>query len=230
LNPAVAAKPAWKSTWHSSGEFRGNYGHAGNRDPDHDPEYARELRRAYAACVSYTDFQIGKVLDRLHELKLDSNTIVVVWSDHGFLLGEHAIWGKHCLYERALRSPLMIRHPALQLPGATSDAIVETVDVFPTLADLCRLPAPEGLDGRSLLPQLLDPSAASTKPALGFWSGGQRTVRTDRWRLISKFTNGDAAPQFELFDYQDDPNETRNHADENPVVIEELHSRLKAGL
>ena len=230
LSPSVAAKPSWPSTWHASGEFRGNYGHADNRDPDTDAEYARELRRAYTGCVSYTDAQIGKVLDTLQELKLDSNTIVVVWSDHGFLLGEHAIWGKHCLYERALRSPLMIRYPDLKQPGATCDAIVETLDVFPTLVELCKLPMPSGLDGRSLRPQLNDPGEKSTKPALGFWSGGQRTVRTDRWRLISKLAKDDTAPQLELFDYQNDPDETQNHANENPAVIEELRSWLDVKL
>ncbi|MDX1930226.1 MAG: sulfatase [Pirellulaceae bacterium] len=222
LSPASAAKPNWPSTWHASGEFRGNYGHADGRDPATDAEYARELRRAYTACVSYTDAQIGKVFDTLHELKLDANTIVVVWSDHGFLLGEHAIWGKHCLYERALRAPLIIRHPNMKQPGATSDAIVESVDIFPTLVDLCQLPMPSGLSGRSLLPQLHDPSQGSTKPALGFWSGGQRTVRTDRWRLIRKLAKADETPQFELFDYQHDPEETQNHAAENPAVVEEL--------
>ncbi len=222
LMPAVSAKPEWESTWHGSGEFRGNYGHGDDRDPDTDSAYARELRQAYAACVSYTDAQIGKVLDALHELKLDSNTIVVVWSDHGFLLGEHAIWGKHCLYERALRSPLMIRYPKLQEPGATSDAIVETVDIFPTLAELCKLPLPTGLSGQSLLPKLLDPAEKSSKPALGFWAGGQRTVRTERWRLISKLGKDEPVPQLELFDYQTDPNETRNHATENPAVVDEL--------
>lgn len=227
LNPSVSAKPTWKSTWHASGEFRGNYGHINKRDPDNDDEYARELRSAYTACVSYTDAQVGKVLNALHELKLDSNTIVVVWSDHGFLLGEHAIWGKHCLYERALRSPLIIRHPNLQQPGVTCEAIVETVDVFPTLVELCNLPAPEKLDGKSLLPQLKDPKVSSSKPALGFWSGGQRTVRTERWRLISKLAKGETIPQLELFDYLNDPDETRNHAMDNPSVVEELSFRIK---
>ena len=222
LNAAAAAKPNWLSTWHTSSEFRGNYGHAGGRDPDKDAEYARQLRRAYAACVSYVDAQVGRVLDALHELKLDENTIVVVWSDHGFMLGEHAIWGKHCLYERALRAPLLIRHPNIKQPSRVSDAIVESVDVFPTLVDLCQLPSPPELDGRSLLPQLMDPKEKSSKPALGFWSGGQRTVRTERWRLITKIENESQVPQFELFDYQTDPEETRNHASDNPEIVAEL--------
>lgn len=148
----AAAKPTWPSTWHGSGEFRGNYGHENRRDPDTDPAYARRLREAYAASVSYTDAQVGRVLRALDESGLADNTIVVIWSDHGFLLGEHAIWGKHCLYEHALRSPLIIRHPAMLKPGVVSDALVETVDLLPTLADLCGLKTPDGLDGRSSKP------------------------------------------------------------------------------
>ncbi|AMV34295.1 Choline-sulfatase [Pirellula sp. SH-Sr6A] len=222
LNPLAAMKPKWPSTWHKSGELRGNYGHEPGRDPDTDAEYARLLRRAYAACVSYMDAQVGKVLKELERLGLDDNTIVVIWSDHGFLLGEHAIWGKHCLYENALRSPLMIRHPDIKQPGKHCDAIVETIDVFPTLTELCSLEAPATLDGRSLVPQLADPSMKTTKPAVGFWGGGQRTVRTDRWRMIVSKPNGEKAPQVELFDYETDPEETNNHADANPAVVAEL--------
>ena len=190
-------------------------------------EYSRMIRRAYAASTSYMDEQVGRVLAALRELGMEKDTIVVVWSDHGFLLGEHAIWGKHCLYERALRSPLMIRHPGLESPGQTSAATVETVDLFPTLTDLCGLPKPNGLDGRSLRSQLTNPRAAVSKPAHSFWTGGQRTVRTDRWRLIAQPGNDAAAPQVELFDYQIDPDETRNHAETQPEIVRELLARLK---
>ncbi len=226
LKPEVAAKPAWPSGWHASGEFRRNYGHAPGRDPDTDAGYARLMRQAYAASVSYMDAQVGRVLEELRRLGLEQNTIVVVWSDHGFLLGEHAIWGKHCLYEHALRSPLMIRHPALAQPGLASDAVVETVDVFPTLAELCGLAVPAGLDGRSLFPQLHDPAAPAAKPAHGFWTGGQRTVRTDRWRLITHPAKDAGAPQVELFDYATDPDETKNHAALHPEVVADLLERL----
>lgn len=227
LKPEVAAKPTWSSGWHRSGEFRGNYGHALGRDPDNDPEYAQTIRRAYAASVSYMDAQVGRVLAELSRLGLDRNTIVVVWGDHGFLLGEHAIWGKHCLYEQALRSPLLIRSPNLPLPGHASDAIVETVDIYATLADLCKLPTPADLDGRSLRGALNDPAAPTVKPAHGFWNGGQRTLRTDRWRLIVHPAKDATAPIVELFDYQTDPDETRNHAAAHPEVVTELLAKLK---
>ncbi len=223
LPPAAAAKPAWPSGWHASGEFRGNYGHAPGRDPDTDPDYGRQLRRAYAGSVSYVDAQIGRVFAALRETGLDRNTVVVVWGDHGFLLGEHAIWGKHCLYEPALRAPLLVRTPDLRQPGAASSALVETVDIFPTLAELCGLAAPADLDGRSLRPQLADPAAPTAKAAHGFWSNGDRTVRTDRWRLIADRTG----TRLELFDLAGDPLETRNVAADHPAVVRDLLSRLE---
>ena len=222
----IAAKPSWPSGWHNSGEFRGNYGHAPGRNPDTDIEYAREIRQAYAACVSYMDEQVGRVLSALRELDREKDTIVVLWSDHGFLLGEHSIWGKHCLYENALRSPLMIRYPGIRQPGQTSHATVETVDLLPTLADLCNLPPPSDLDGKSLRLQLEDPIAPSFKDAHGFWSGGQRTVRTDRWRLITQPTKDATAPQVELFDMQSDFDETKNVASEHPATVKELLAKI----
>jgi iduronate 2-sulfatase len=225
LRTAVMARRDWPSGWHGSGEFRGNYGHDG-RDPATDPDYARELRHAYAASVSYVDAQVGRVLDRLRTTGLEANTIVVIWSDHGFLLGEHAIWGKHSLYEHALRAPLMIRHPGLAQPGEVSAAIVETVDLFPTLLELCGLPTPPGLDGRSLLPNLRNPRAAGRKPAFGFWTNGRRTVRTDRWRLIIQAAQDESPTHVELFDYETDPDETRNHAADQPEIVRELRAWL----
>jgi iduronate 2-sulfatase len=223
LPAEAAAKPAWPSGWHGSGEFRGNYGHENRRDPDTDAAYARRLREAYAASVSYTDAQIGRVLRALEESGLADNTLVVIWSDHGFLLGEHAIWGKHCLYEHALRSPLMIRQPGMRQAGVVSDALVETVDLLPTLADLCALPAPAGLDGRSLRPQIENPQAPAAKPAHGFWTAGQRSIRTERWRLCTDGQGG----RLELFDYLNDPFETRNHAAEQPQVVRDLLAKLE---
>lgn len=227
LAPDVAAKPAWPSNWHNSGEFRTNYGHEGKRDPATDIEYARLIRQANAASTSYMDAQVGRVFAALRENGLEEKTIVVVWGDHGFLLGEHAIWGKHCLYEKAMRSPLMIRHPGLPQPGRITPAIVETVDIYPTLADLCGLPAPRELDGRSLRPQLLDPAAPSSKPAHGFWSGGQRTIRTERWRLIVQAAKPGGQPRLELFDLQADPDEKQNLAADHPEVVRELMAALE---
>ncbi|MES2696777.1 MAG: sulfatase [Verrucomicrobiota bacterium] len=212
--------------WHKSGEFRGNYAHGG-RDPEKDEAYARELRQAYAASVSYVDAQVGRVLAALEALDLAKNTVVVVWGDHGFLLGEHGIWGKHCLYEGSVRSPLMIRAPGLARAGARSAAIVETVDIFPTLVDLCNLPQPQGLDGRSLRPQLADPATPSSKPAVAFYSDGQRTIRDERWRLLAREGVGASARQgVELFDLKADPQELREVSAAHPEVVARLLSTL----
>ncbi len=228
LAPLVARKPNWPSGWHASGEFRGNYGHPQGQDPETDEAYAGRLRRAYAACISYMDAQLGQVLEALDQSGVGPKTIVIIWSDHGFLLGEHAIWGKHCLYEQALRSPLMIRTPGLQHPGETCAATVETIDLFPTLVDLCELTAPASLDGLSLRPYLVDPAKPSLKPARGFWTGGRQTVRDDRWRLIVHPASRKSGAYVELFDYRNDPEETRNHAADLPEVVSRLQAQLRA--
>lgn len=224
--PEVTTQPPEPSSWHPSHEFRRNYRDGQGRDPATDPVYARELRRAYLAATSYVDAQVGKVLDALRTLGLDESTIVVVWSDHGFLLGEHAIWGKHTLYENALRSPLIVGLPGLAQPGAKSHALVESIDLFPTLLDLCGLPSPGRLDGESLRPQLEDPAAPTRKPARGFWTAGQRTIRTDRWRLIAHPSPSGGAPGVELFDMLNDPHEANNVAATEPATVSELLRQL----
>jgi iduronate 2-sulfatase len=221
--PAVTARPAGVSSWHDSGEFNNNYAHDG-RDANADAAYARALRHAYVASTTYVDAQVSRVMAAVRELGLEDDTVVVVWSDHGFLLGEHAIWGKHSLYENALRSPLMIRSPGLGQPGRTASAVVETVDLFPTLTELCGLPTPAGLDGRSLTAYLRDPALPLQKPAVGLWSRGQRTVRTERWRLIAHPASeaGGGRPAYELFDFAQGTAEAVNLAEAMPNVVESL--------
>ncbi len=227
LPDAAARQPDWPSGWHNSGELRKNYGHPEGQDPDTHPEYARRLRQAYAASVSYVDAQVGRLLRALEESPARQNTIVVIWSDHGFLLGEHAIWGKHCLYEQALLCPLWIRTPDQPQPGESCSALVETVDILPTLAELCRLTPPDRLDGRSLKPQLLDPRTPTSKPARGFWTKNSQTIRNDRWRLIVHPRPDATKPQLELFDYQSDPLETKNHAESHPEIVQQLLQDLR---
>ncbi len=228
LPAGESAKPDWPSGWHGSAELRSGYLQTDQYDPSANPGNAIRMRESYAAAISYMDAQVGRVLRALGENGFAENTIVIVWSDHGFLLGEHGIWGKHCLYEPALRSPLMIRTPAMAHPGAPSDALVETVDVLPTLADLCGLPVPAGVNGCSLRPQLNEPAAPSGKAALGFWTGGLRTIRTERWRLIVQPGFKQGTPRVELFDYQTDPGETRNHADRHPGIVADLLRQIDA--
>lgn len=226
--PAVTTRPPEPSGWHASGEFRGNYSSNG-RDPDTDQAYAQELRRAYVAATAYVDAQVGRVLDALRELGLERDTIVVLWSDHGFLLGEHAIWGKHTLYENGVRSPLIIRAPGFGRAGEKTDALVENVDLYPTLLDLCGLPLPAQLDGRSLRPYLENPAASTAKPARGFWTQGDRSLRTDRWRLLAHPAKAQGAAGVELFDMEADPHEAKNVAAANPDVVRQLLAELDKG-
>lgn len=129
------------------------------------PEQVTTLRHGYYAATSYTDAQIGRVLAELEAQRLDRNTVVVVWSDHGFHLGEHGLWTKTTNYEADTRVPLLIAGvPGVR--GARTEAVVELLDLYPTLAELCGLPVPEGLGGRSLRPNLADPAAPGSAGAL----------------------------------------------------------------
>jgi arylsulfatase A-like enzyme len=118
------------------------------------PEHARELKHAYYACVSYIDAQIGKILDELKKQELDKNTIVLLWSDHGWHLGEHGIFGKMTNFEVATNSPLILKAPGVGKIGSSTISLVETVDIYPTLAELCGLESASDLDGKSLVPIL----------------------------------------------------------------------------
>lgn len=210
-------KPDGLSTWHVSREFFGNYV---SGDPRTDPAVADEMRKSYAACVSYADAQIAELLKKMDELKLTEHTIVVLWGDHGWHLGEHGVWGKHTLYEESLRAPLVIRSPGMAKAGETSDAVVETADVYPTLCELAGIPIPDGLSGKSLLGQMRDP-AAEGDVALSF-SPKADTIRTGRYRLIRHLDKPQGAPAVELYDHTSPEKETRNLAESEPEVVKNL--------
>ena len=123
-----------------SGEFM-KY-NRGGRNPNNDSDFATMVRRHYAACVTYADALVGKLLRRLDRLDLREDTVVVLWGDHGWHLGEHAIWGKHALFEESLRSPLIIQYKSLTGKGKRTDSIVETVDVFPHVVRAFRSACP----------------------------------------------------------------------------------------
>lgn len=131
-----------------------------------DPETSRKLLHAYAACVSFVDAQVGRILAELDALGLSENTIVVLWGDHGWHLGDHGIWGKATNHEIATRIPLIIRAPGMAGNGRAAASIVESLDLYPTLAALAGLPAPEALEGQSLVPLLRNPAAVGKNFAL----------------------------------------------------------------
>lgn len=206
-------KPQGKTTWHSSGEFM-KYDRGG-RDPNKDPDFALEVRRHYAACVSYADAQVGRVLKQLRESGADKNTIVVLWGDHGWNLGEHAIWGKHCLFEESLRSPLIVSYPELKEAGVSTDSIVETLDIFPTLCDLAGLQQPKFVHGVSLRP-LLEDVKAKGHSAVAYRNQAQ-TIRTSTHRLILH-----KGGHVELYDHTTPDGETVNVATAHPDLVESL--------
>ncbi len=207
-----------------------------NRRRTLDEDAAREIRHGYYAALSYADAQLGRVLDALDELGLRDDTIVVVTSDNGFHLGEHDTWGKMTLFDRDARVPLIISAPGYAGKAATSSAICELIDIFPTLTDLGGLPAPPRCDGVSLVPVLEDSrasvkSAALTqhpRPAL-YWGGGRRALpevmgyalHTDRWTYHEwrDFKTGRMVGQ-ELYDHDRDLLETTNLAGTTVGVAE----------
>ena len=141
---------------HASFELRTRHG-VPKYGPIDDP-LARHLLHAYLACVSYVDAQVGKVLDELDRLRLSDNTVIMFWGDHGWHLGEYGIWGKATNYEIGTRVPLIVCPPGGRAKPATSDALVELLDMYPTLCEMAGLPLPAHLDGRSFAPLIADPT------------------------------------------------------------------------
>jgi len=217
-----------RSSLHDSGEFN-QYAlgeEKASLEKSVSDDYARKLRHAYFACVSYVDAQIGKVLDELKRQGLDRNTIVVVWGDHGWHLGDHLVWGKHTNFERALRSVLIIKSPGMEIPGATRDQIVSTVDIYPTLMDLCGLPMPHSTDGESLSGLLENEVAEWENKAFSYYRKGI-SLRTERYRLTRYFRSQE--PAIELYDHYTDPLENRNSVTELPEIMEKLMPLLSKG-
>jgi uncharacterized sulfatase len=176
-------------------------------------EQATEALRAYWATISFVDAQVGRLLDALDRLQLSDNTIVVFWSDHGYHTGEHGLWMKMSLFENSARVPLIIAAPG-RAAGKASPRTVELVDLYPTLADLAGLDPPDNLAGASLRPLLDDPSAKWDRPAYTQLRRGQfpgYSVRDKRYRY-TEWDGGSRGVQ--LFDYETDPGELHNLADD----------------
>ena len=194
----------------------------------------RRLIHGYYASTSYVDAQIGRVMAALDDLKLADNTIVVLWGDHGWHLGDLGIWTKHTNFEQANRIPLVVIAPGITRPGTSTGQLAETVDLYPTLAALARLPQPSGpvpLDGINLVPVLKNPAARVRDHAYHCFPRGDslgRAIRTDRYRLVEWKKIGAPADtaQIELYDYADDPVESRNIAAEQPAIVTELRAIL----
>lgn len=219
-----ATKPQGKTTWHQSGEFM-KY-NRWKRNPNEDEAFAIEVRKHYAACVSFADAQVGRIVAKLKSAGLWKNTIVVLWGDHGWHLGEHAIWGKHALFEESLRSPLVIRVPSSASSNNANgvNSVVESIDIFPTLCELTNLPMPDFAHGDSLVSML---NADASKPAeqhsaVSYFKSAT-TIRTKDHRLILH-----KGGFVELYDHRSDPTESNNVADARPDQVRQLSETLSS--
>jgi iduronate 2-sulfatase len=194
-------------------------------------DFQRHLIHGYYAAASYMDAQLGRVLDAFDAAGLAKNTIVVLWGDHGWHLGDHGMWSKHTNYEQAAHIPLIVIAPNLAHEGAQTAALVESVDIYPTLCELAAITPPLRVDGQSFTNILKDPKAAGRPFITHVYPRGKRlgrAVRTERYRLVEWKEPG-AAPNtadLELYDYQTDPGETKNLAADQPAVVAELQAML----
>jgi arylsulfatase A-like enzyme len=206
---------------HNSGEFNGyklGDEKAGIGKPV-SMEYERKIRHAYFACVSYIDAQIGKLLNTLEATGEADNTIIVIWGDHGWHLGDHTVWGKHTIFDRSLRSTLLVKVPDMKDKGISTNGIVETIDLYPTLAELCGLSVPVGVEGKSFVQLLGNPSGKGKSAAYGYFKNGI-TMFNGEYRLSRYFRNTE--PSIELYDHKNDPFETKNIAAEKPDIVKKL--------
>lgn len=194
----------------------------------------RKLIHGYYAGVSYVDAQIGKVLDALEREGLAENTIVVLWGDHGFHLGDHGIWTKHTNFEQAVHLPIIFAGPGAGAPGSAPGQLAETVDIYPTLVKLAGIRLPAGtqpIDGADLTPVLRDPGKRVRPYAYHAFNRPGRigqAIRTERYRLVRWTQEATGARAYELYDMAGDPGETRNMADALPKVRAELEAYLDA--
>ncbi|MCU0872045.1 MAG: sulfatase [Pirellulaceae bacterium] len=219
------------------GELRSYHGIPTGPIPD---DLARQLKHGYFAAISYMDAQVGRVLDELDRLGLTEKTIIVLWGDHGWKLGEHGGWCKHSNVENDTNAPLLISVPGLKTAGQRTNSLAEFVDIYPTLAELCGLPLPEHLEGASLVPVLRDPTTAVKSAAFSQYPRGVDgrqlmgyTMRTDRYRFTRWVGRSDHSKvdAVELYDHQTDPQENVNIANspENAELVARLTEQWQQG-
>jgi len=223
--PAFAAKSGDDFYW---------YGNV-PKDRQISEEFGRRCIQGYLAAISYVDTCVGRVLDELDRLRLRDKTIIVFWGDHGYYMGEHNWWGgKHNNYEGATRAPLIVSVPGMKAAGQKTDALIEFVDIFPSLIALCGLPPTKGLEGQSFAPLLDNPKAPWTKVAFSEYpKGGYQgtAMRTDRYRYVEWRTKQGELVATELYDHLTDPQENENiagkpdHADLLQKLAAELAAR-----
>ncbi|MCA9228383.1 MAG: sulfatase, partial [Planctomycetales bacterium] len=240
---AMPANPDWprdapRIAWHNSREILGT--------PTRvlTPEAVREIRHGYLAAITYLDAQIGKVLAELERQGLTEHTVIVFWSDHGYHLGEQTLWAKTSNFELDAHVPLMIAAPGMKANGSSTDALAELLDLYPTLIDICGLPAVDRLAGVSLQPVLQDAKQTVRKAALtqhprpAYYKNGKMeaigySLRTDRFRYTEwRDPKTQQRLARELYDHEQDDQETINLADtdEHAETCRQLAKQLKREL
>jgi arylsulfatase A-like enzyme len=204
------------------------------RDRVISEEFGRQCLHCYLAAISYVDACIGRLLAELDRLGLRENTIIVYWSDHGYYMGEHNWWGgKHNNYEGATHAPLLVAAPGMKAAGQGTRALVEFVDIFPSLAELAGLPQPAGLEGKSFAPLLDRPDLPWKAAAFSEYPKGGKlgtAMRTDRYRYVEWREKNGALADRELYDHETDPQENENIAGkpEHAALLEQLAAQMKA--
>lgn len=222
MPPSPAPARPESAYWHGSGEFF-RYQNEFEKRRQPTPSEQLDVRRAYSACVRFVDRQVGIVLDELERLGLAENTIVVIWGDHGWHLGDSAMWGKHTPHERGLRSALIVRAPGT-LAGASTNALTESIDLLPTLAELAELPDRRmrwPLDGVSQVPVLRGSAQSVRQVAVSHW-GKVLSVRSDGHRAISTLDAGGASSAVELYAESAGPDPIEDLAASQPELAAEL--------
>jgi len=214
-----------RTSLHNSGEFnqylKGD--EKATLDSPLTDAYARKLRHAYYACIAYTDAQIGRIMQALDRHGLTENTVVVVWSDHGWHLGDHRVWGKHTLFERSLKNVLIIKEPGAK--GQVCNQVVSSVDIYPTVVALCKVAPVRNIDGQSLVPLLRNPQLPSWRnTAYSYFNRGISLFTPDD-HLIRYFRED--APAMELYSRQEDRFENINIAGHRPEILQKLLTHLE---
>ncbi len=183
---------------------------------------SRKLIHGYYACVSYTDVQISKLLEKLEALRLNENTVVILWGDHGWNLGEHGLWCKHCNYETSLRAPLILKVPWID-GGKKSRALVEFIDIYPTLCQLAHLPIPEHVMGKSLLPYFENPAHPGKSLVYSRFHRGE-SIKNQKYRYTEWLDDSQNRYADMLYDHETDYQENKNIVDipELSLTIENL--------
>ena len=226
-------------TMNNYGELRNYYNMPRGQERVND-ELARHLIHGYYACVSFIDAQIGRIIDELEQQGLKDNTIIILWGDHGWKLGEHDSWCKHTDFEIDCNAPLIISDPQLTRKGAHTRALTEFIDIYPTLCELTGLPEPDHLEGYSFKPLMENPDLPWKKAATSVWVEKKYrndletqiigyALKTDRYRYIEwrRTKTGEILAR-ELYDHQVDPKENKNVAEnaEYESTVKEMHDLM----